>query len=471
MRRPLRNRLRKVLWVLRRGGVLIILYYRHHFLKRMSERYLSDDEEEDIGKHHEPRNGNELNTPVTAERNTFQHDKDELVQFRQAWKKEVLQKRETNTSRDPKGSPSHPQASLQTKTKLQEQSEPLLAPPAHPSQRSQPLSTIENGPNEDDNSTLDSIRFAQKIHITQEDDNQDPSSAGPSSIPSFPTPTVAQPSQVPRTSSNSLGAPLRLMQRAVKEYAQALGSERKGDLDDALVHYRKAFKLDSNADKLYDRASKALQLETEAASTGRLHSLHREMLIETDDVRRSIFKALDMEDHRFVALQEQASATDQIVSSAPAPPKISSPTSKKPAKDRAQNNGDRLGWIIERLSLEAGGTRDFDQVNFVPEDEESPVLLSRLPEEVLLHILTQVAAPKGHRGEKVPRGGSHAGNGNALQAHEAAVDANRHLADTEKSSFAGVGVILAGPDYMSIEQLGRTCWKFRLLTRTWSIWR
>ena len=109
----------------------------------MSERHLSDDEEpEDKGEHHVPHNGDEPNTPVTAERNTFQQDKDELVQFRQAWKKEVLQKRETNTSRDTKGSPSQPQASLQTKTKLQEQSEPLLAPPAHPSQRSQPLSTI-----------------------------------------------------------------------------------------------------------------------------------------------------------------------------------------------------------------------------------------------------------------------------------------------------------------------------------------
>ncbi|PWN33107.1 uncharacterized protein FA14DRAFT_104277, partial [Meira miltonrushii] len=28
-----------------------------------------------------------------------------------------------------------------------------------------------------------------------------------------------------------------------------------------------------------------------------------------------------------------------------------------------------------------------------------------------------------------------------------------------------------GPDYMSIERLARTCWKFRQLTRAWSVWK
>ncbi|KAJ1043893.1 hypothetical protein NDA10_001355 [Ustilago hordei] len=35
----------------------------------------------------------------------------------------------------------------------------------------------------------------------------------------------------------------------------------------------------------------------------------------------------------------------------------------------------------------------------------------------------------------------------------------------------GIGVVLGGADWQSLEILGRTCWKFRLLTKSPSLWR
>jgi len=42
---------------------------------------------------------------------------------------------------------------------------------------------------------------------------------------------------------------------------------------------------------------------------------------------------------------------------------------------------------------------------------------------------------------------------------------------SEPPSRRGIGVVLAGPDWMSLETAGRACVTFRRLTAAWSIWR
>ncbi|MCO5566119.1 hypothetical protein L7F22_019795 [Adiantum nelumboides] len=171
---------------------------------------------------------------------------------------------------------------------------------------------------------------------------------------------------------------------------------------------------------------------------------------------------------------------------------------------------DDLTVLIESLAAADDVDRDLSLVRFEPEDEEEPVYLSKLPDEILLLILSFVAEPRGRRGAEIPRpqtipapvqksGGGikpatekHNKSVHNEDQHHAEIEAaaaeiknaEEHNGDstsdpTRATSFkpltrkgpTGVGVILAGPDYMSIERLARTCWKFRQLTRAWSVWK
>lgn len=170
---------------------------------------------------------------------------------------------------------------------------------------------------------------------------------------------------------------------------------------------------------------------------------------------------------------------------------------------------DDLTLLIESLATADDVERNLSLVRFEPEEEEEPVYLSRLPDEILLLILSFVAEPRGHRGAEIPRLQANSGlnqkpgvntksvttgekNSKSVHSqdqHHAEIesaaaesknaeDHNEVTSDTTKLSKpltrkgpTGVGVILAGPDYMSIEKLARTCWKFRQLTRAWSVWK
>ena len=79
---------------------------------------------------------------------------------------------------------------------------------------------------------------------------------------------------------------------------------------------------------------------------------------------------------------------------------ISSTTGEKAAK-LTESRPDELAKLLEGLSIEAGGERDFGLVAFEPEDEEKEMPIARLPDEVLLHILRMVIQPRGRRGAKV----------------------------------------------------------------------
>ena len=249
----------------------------------------------------------------------------------------------------------------------------------------------------------------------------------------------------------NVSAPVRLMRRSVLFYAQAVEAERSGDLDKALDLYRKSFRLDGNADRLYERASNAVQAEIDSEMDD--IKARSDVLIQTEEVRKAIHRALDVEDYRYRAVVKQNEKSQELAAAGAPTEEIKS----KPLQVSDQSR-DELSALIDRLAAESGGERNFQHMQFAPEDEERPLPIATLPEEVLLHILTFIAAPKGRRGARIakPEEANHEGAEQEERAPRKAI---------------GIGVVLAGPDYMSIEALGRTCWRFRLLTRAWSVWR
>lgn len=337
------------------------------------------------------------------------------------------------------------------------------------------------------------------------------------------------------------------MRSAVEAYAHAVEMERSGQLDQALASYRRAFKLNSNADRLYHRAH--LLLTDPALANTSTHQ--NDALLSSPAIADKVRKALDFDDHRYVAIKErQAKETEARARGeplSPLDPKSGSATTTAATADAAdkppktlESRPDELAKLLDKLSLDGGGARDFGLVAFEPEDEEKEMPIAKLPDEVLLHILKMVIAPRGRRGAKVVkpkptpeeqaaldaataaltgRAGVKPGpvaNGDAQNPSKAGpvatatatgsaakgvkknVDAAQSanassntaafetLANGEKATTdsnqagavpatrkqpLGIGVVLGGSDWQSLEIVGRTCWKLRLLTKSPSLWR
>uniref|UniRef100_V5GTM0 F-box protein Hrt3/FBXO9 C-terminal domain-containing protein n=2 Tax=Kalmanozyma brasiliensis (strain GHG001) TaxID=1365824 RepID=V5GTM0_KALBG len=332
------------------------------------------------------------------------------------------------------------------------------------------------------------------------------------------------------------------MRSSVEAYAHAVEMERSGQLDPALASYRRAFKLNSNADRLYHRAH-LLLTDPALANTS---SQQNDALLSSPAIADKVRKALDFDDHRYVAIKErQAKEAEARARGEP----IDASTSKtaaaaveEQAADKAsrlpESRPDELARLLDNLSIEGGGERDFGMVAFEPEDEEKPMRIARLPDEILLHILRMLIAPRGRRGAKVVKpkptpeeqaaldaataaltgrgqvktnsakvdaqkstrpsntaapaaatNGSKADasavnavNGKEAPATTADASATGDKADKDKPADSsvvvasrrqplGIGVVLGGTDWQSLETLGRTCWKFRLLTKSPSLWR
>ncbi|SNX86541.1 related to F-box protein pof7 [Melanopsichium pennsylvanicum] len=327
------------------------------------------------------------------------------------------------------------------------------------------------------------------------------------------------------------------MRSAVETYAHAVEMERSGQLDKALASYRRAFKLNSNADRLYHRAH-LLLTDPALANTS---TQQNDALLTSPAIADKVRKALDFDDHRYVAIKErqakeaEAQARGEVYDRAEA--EITAltwtQTGEKSSK-LAESRPDELAKLLENLSIEGGGERDFGMVAFEPEDEEKQIPITRLPDEILLNILRMVIAPRGRRGAKVLKpkptpeeqaameAATAALTGRSITASSAQIEtqkvtkpsatattngkaentsmaasAGRDAAiapaetttstskslEKEKASDnpvaiaatrkqpLGIGIVLGGADWQSLEILGRTCWKFRLLTKSPSLWR
>ncbi|PWY99133.1 hypothetical protein BCV70DRAFT_163734 [Testicularia cyperi] len=339
---------------------------------------------------------------------------------------------------------------------------------------------------------------------------------------------------------------------AVEAYAHAVELERSGQLDEALTSYRRAFKLNSNADRLYHRAHLLLT----DPSLAKASSQQSDALLSSPAVAEKVRKALDFDDHRYVAIKERQAREAQARDRGE-PTEVfdatSQPTAEAPLLTTStgalvlETRQDQLTMLMDKLSVDQGGERDFSTVAFVPEDEEQDMPLARLPDELLLHILRMLILPRGKRGAKIVkpkptpeeqaaidqanglqrRGGNHktrpppdantkeaaVANGHAskpvskqqllhartpstsaptsagptIDPVKAQEPADQHKGATNGTGEAeatvgpgtvstrrknvGIGVVLGGCDWQTLEILGRTCWKWRLLTKSPGLWK
>ncbi|CDR88992.1 related to F-box protein pof7 [Sporisorium scitamineum] len=428
---------------------------------------------------------------------------------------------------------------------------PLIPPEYHPP----PLSSSSSSTAPSTSSLANGISHAlrDRIRASAADSttprppvlNQQPTSNAHVSAPS---PSSSSSSRAPRIMATPSALALASqatqagMRSAVEAYAHAVEMERSGNLDQALASYRRAFKLNSNADRLYHRAH-LLLTDPALANTS---SQQNDALLSSPAIADKVRKALDFDDHRYVAIKEKQAKENEARARGEPIDAIESKSALESASAAAQSGEqstttklyesrpDELAKLFDNMSIQGGGERDFGLVAFAPEDEEKQMPIASLPDEILLHILKMVIAPRGRKGAKVVKpkptpeeqaaldaataaltgragvkpsstkadpqktgkanaavtngGDSHANAASTVGGREAAAStaeapANGDKPDREKATEGnsvgvvnrkqplGIGVVLGGADWQSLEILARTCWKFRLLTKSPSLWR
>lgn len=131
--------------------------------------------------------------------------------------------------------------------------------------------------------------------------------------------------------------------QALEVYSQAVQTESQGQLDIALALYRRAFRLDGNVDKAYHRAGLERELSTDFGSLA-IHTPRTDLASKGSH-------------------QEETNVTHL-------------PSGVKSSKS-ARN---ALHRILTTFP-------PFDQLSFEPELENQPVLLNKLPDELLVYII------------------------------------------------------------------------------------
>ncbi|KAG6836993.1 hypothetical protein H0H93_016697 [Arthromyces matolae] len=142
-------------------------------------------------------------------------------------------------------------------------------------------------------------------------------------------------SQLPRT----LGSALNVYRRAVH-------SEQNGDLDNALFLYRQAFRMEPNVDRAY----------------------HREEALAS-----------------IAAVQDSTQRTNNKVDELPTKPQVS-----LPMMSRASVTVNASSAHVTRPALATILAGFPDELTFEPEDEEEPVHLQKVPDELLVVVLQKL---------------------------------------------------------------------------------
>ncbi|KAE8261364.1 hypothetical protein A4X03_0g3320 [Tilletia caries] len=153
---------------------------------------------------------------------------------------------------------------------------------------------------------------------------------------------------------------------------------------------------------------------------------------------------------------------------------------RDPRPERAQT--------ISNSTEPRGSSSTANALVFQPLDESKPCPLARLPDELLLAIAMEVVRPRGRRGEKLPLpiglhsvpgaptlgGGVNVAGKQHEHGHNHQQGQGQAAPTSSTISHAhplGLAMNLALPDIPSLETLGRTCAKWRILTADRSLWR
>ncbi|PWN43179.1 hypothetical protein IE81DRAFT_322693 [Ceraceosorus guamensis] len=271
------------------------------------------------------------------------------------------------------------------------------------------------------------------------------------------------------------------IEQGIKLYAKAVAAEKRGNNSQAIEHYRRAFKLHDDVDRFFQRG--VVLLSKDANEHGIAQPT--DALLQTKEVSDAVRSAADTSTSDAVKSYERA-ASASISSRPDAAPSDSTtmpPTfAQKRAKRGLTTHGRKidstnpttqlqtsasltpsaskaspvpLTELLEKLALAPPNEDEEDEAvepslraRFTPADEEAPSHICSVPDEVLLHIIAQLAAPSGKRGARIPA-----------------------VPSGEPPSKRGIGVVLAGADWSSVEQLGRASATLRRLTFSQGVWK
>ncbi|BGP55111.1 hypothetical protein JCM8202_004308 [Rhodotorula sphaerocarpa] len=210
---------------------------------------------------------------------------------------------------------------------------------------------------------------------------------------------------------------------ALELYEYAVFSEREGRMQDALVNYRSAFRLDPDVDRAYHVASVAAQKQTRAAEPRMTGTGPSSIRPESGEFRfeRTVQLGPDYDSRHEHRTQEEAQRESgrgdadsthpsssafllrSLLKSIAENPWVRPPPTVRASEDAptSPREGESGAALEERPSdppsshIHLSGTATptitpeeaLASLNFIPADEEKPLPLARLPFEVLLLVL------------------------------------------------------------------------------------
>ncbi|GAA5901622.1 hypothetical protein JCM6882_006026 [Rhodosporidiobolus microsporus] len=285
---------------------------------------------------------------------------------------------------------------------------------------------------------------------------------------------------------------------ALELYEFAVASEREGRLQDALVNYRSAFRLDPDVDRAYNRAFQAAQKH--AASRGAEPTVPTTAKPGEFRFERTLQLGPDYDarqEHRSKEEAERDSGSGDVDSTHPSstafllnsllrsiaenpferpPPPVSAPAPTSPSK--AAEPLPPLPASPKPASAPAAPAISPEEalatLSFIPADENLPLPLAHLPHEVLLLILQHLLLssilpppkPAHPEPEHLP---PHAGGGKGkrlkkrtLREEMENLEMELELEDTDREWRS---------DVEAFERFGRTCRMARVLTLDAGLWR
>ncbi|KAK4048361.1 hypothetical protein OIO90_005831 [Microbotryomycetes sp. JL221] len=217
---------------------------------------------------------------------------------------------------------------------------------------------------------------------------------------------------------------------ALEVYAMAVNYEREGRLNEALTHYRRAFKMDPDVDRSFHRASLAPQgssrlsephqTSSSAASasnpTGDEFKFERTVQVAPDYVAHREHRSVETVERKLGKGQANENSThpssttylfETLMNSVAQYPfdrqaynmrqrsavttgsgALNSPPTSPRSKALAPTTSSTAVTSAQQVtSVEEA----FNNLGFIPEDPDKPCFMDRLPREVLIHILRIVA--------------------------------------------------------------------------------
>ncbi|GAA5943149.1 SCF ubiquitin ligase complex subunit HRT3 [Sporobolomyces koalae] len=299
---------------------------------------------------------------------------------------------------------------------------------------------------------------------------------------------------------------LRAESEAVRErpksaldlYSEAVRSEQEGRLNDALINYRSAFRLDPDIDKTWNRANAAAQARASAASARAPAAEHhpaefrfqRTLQLEPDyeasKQHRSAEEAHEETGGKVDTTSTHPSSTSFLLHSllrsfAENPFERRPSTSMKSDPNSAEKGVAQQTLPATTTAIE-DGVREASEpttpeealanLHFVPASEDKPLPLACLPREVLLLILRHLvlspmlAPPKSQEhideGSSAPLRSKRGLKKLSIREEMMVLEETLDLRNVEREWKT---------DVEALERFARTCRAARILTLDSSIWR